>query len=261
APPPALGVPGRFPADPGGSGPRIADVTELPPSSPEGSPGHSPGHSPPIRIKEEPPSPTRSPRPEEPRNSGNSGNSGNSETPLSPSTFIDSILRENDSGAAPGNPQSQEKCLSLACLDKAELSEHLDTIDSGLENLQALLSTHGFSMDSALLDLFSPSVAVPDVTLPDLDSSLASVSSEFRGNSGEKFREFQEKNLGIPGKKKNPRPHGGKIPDFPWKILGIPQEFDPKSQPGSGFSMENLRGIFLGWIFPVEFRDFGVFWE
>ncbi|NXA00759.1 HSF1 protein, partial [Nesospiza acunhae] len=87
---------------------------------------------------------------EEPKSAGNSGNS---ETPLSPSTFIDSILRENDSGAAPGNPQSQEKCLSVACLDKSELNEHLDTIDSSLDNLQALLSTHGFSMDSALLDI------------------------------------------------------------------------------------------------------------
>ncbi|NWT09694.1 HSF1 protein, partial [Vireo altiloquus] len=90
--------------------------------------------------------------PGNPSNPGNSGNSG-AETPLSPSTFIDSILRENDPGAAPGNPQSQEKCLSVACLDKNELNEHLDTIDSGLDNLQALLSSHGFSMDSALLDV------------------------------------------------------------------------------------------------------------
>ncbi|NXH47059.1 HSF1 protein, partial [Dicaeum eximium] len=91
--------------------------------------------------------------PKNPGNAGNSGNPGNSETPLSPSTFIDSILRENDSGAAPGNPQSQEKCLSVACLDKTELNEHLDSVDSSLDNLQAMLSTHGFSMDSALLDV------------------------------------------------------------------------------------------------------------
>lgn len=178
---PYSGGPALFPAEPGApSGPIISDVTELPPSSPGASPGHSlDGRlSPVIRIKEEPPSPTRSPQVEEPKppgNCGNCGNCGNSETPLSPSTFIDSILRENEPGAAPANPQSQEKCLSVACLDKTELNEHLDTIDSSLDNLQALLSTHGFSMDSALLDLFSPSVAVPDVTLPDLDSSLASI--------------------------------------------------------------------------------------
>lgn len=84
---------------------------------------------------------------------------------------------------------------------RAELSEHLDAMDSNLDNLQTMLSSHGFSVDtSALLDvsptpptcchppcsqaqpdslplsqLFSPSVTVPDMNLPDLDSSLASV--------------------------------------------------------------------------------------
>nr|XP_021402478.1 heat shock factor protein 1 [Lonchura striata domestica] len=155
-------------------------IAELPPAGPAPSPGHS---SPPVRIKEEPPSPAPSPRGEEPRNPGNpgnpgnSGNSGSAETPLSPGTFIDSILRENDSGAAPGNGPEKfpEKCRSLACLDRSELSEHLDSVDSSLEKLQALLGSHGFSMDSALLDLFSPAVAVPEVALPDLDSGLASI--------------------------------------------------------------------------------------
>ncbi|XP_009078170.1 PREDICTED: heat shock factor protein 1-like, partial [Acanthisitta chloris] len=124
--------------------------------------------------KEEPPSPTRSPRIEEP----SPGNPPTAETPLSPSTFIDSILRDSDPGA-PGDgsaqPHSQEKCLSVACLDKNELNDHLDTIDSNLDNLQTMLTTHGFSMDSALLDLFSPSMTVTDMNLPDLDSSLASI--------------------------------------------------------------------------------------
>ncbi|XP_032112006.1 heat shock factor protein 1 isoform X3 [Sapajus apella] len=57
-----------------------------------------------------------------------------------------------------------------------ELSDHLDAMDSNLDNLQTMLSSHGFSVDtSALLDLFSPSVTVPDMSLPDLDSSLASI--------------------------------------------------------------------------------------
>ncbi|ELK38517.1 Heat shock factor protein 1 [Myotis davidii] len=48
-------------------------------------------------------------------------------------------------------------------------------MDSNLDNLQTMLSSHGFSVDnSALLDLFSPSVTVPDMNLPDLDNSLAS---------------------------------------------------------------------------------------
>ncbi|KAF6099488.1 heat shock transcription factor 1 [Phyllostomus discolor] len=84
-------------------------------------------------------------------------------------------------------------------LARAELSEHLDAMDSNLDNLQTVLTSHGFSVDTtALLDvrrapppapalprcrappdcpplsqLFSPSV--PDMNLPDLDSSLASI--------------------------------------------------------------------------------------
>ncbi|NXC33622.1 HSF1 protein, partial [Campylorhamphus procurvoides] len=71
----------------------------------------------------------------------------------SPSTFIDSILQDSEPGAGPTPPHSQEKCLSVACLDKNELNDHLDTIDSNLDNLQTMLTTHGFSMDSALLDV------------------------------------------------------------------------------------------------------------
>ncbi|NWR56016.1 HSF1 protein, partial [Bucorvus abyssinicus] len=83
------------------------------------------------------------------------------ETPLFPSTFIDSILQENKPSTTAAaaddsstQPQPPEKCLSVACLDKNELNDHLDTIDSNLDNLQTMLTTHGFSVDtSALLDV------------------------------------------------------------------------------------------------------------
>ncbi|CAM5087817.1 unnamed protein product [Eretmochelys imbricata] len=189
------------------SGPIISDVTELAQSSPSASPSGSldERYLPLVRIKEEPPSPTPSPQIEE----ASPGNPPAVETPLSPSTFIDSILQENEpSTAASDNitqPQPPEKCLSVACLDNLtrtpqmsevtrlfpsssssslhcrsqqgnELNDHLDTIDSNLDNLQTMLTTHGFSVDtSALLDLFSPSMTVTDMNLPDLDSSLASI--------------------------------------------------------------------------------------
>ncbi|XP_006032525.2 heat shock factor protein 1 [Alligator sinensis] len=192
------------------SGPIISDVTELAQSSPSASPSGSLDErsSPVVRIKEEPPSPSRSPQIEE----ASPVNPSAVETPLSPSTFIDSILQENEPStttAAASNsttqPQPPEKCLSVACLDNLtrtpqmsevtrlfpsssssshhcraqqgnELNEHLDTIDSSLDNLQTMLTTHGFSVDtSALLDLFSPSMTVTDMNLPDLDSSLASI--------------------------------------------------------------------------------------
>ncbi|XP_044309245.1 heat shock factor protein 1 isoform X3 [Varanus komodoensis] len=161
-------------------GPIISDVTELAQSSPSASPRSSLDgrSSPAVQIKEEPPSPARSPQPEEVSPVG----APPAETPLSPSAFIDSILQEEEPGgplgtAAPATqPPAPEKCLSVACLDKNELNEHLDTIDSSLDNLQAMLTTHGFSVDtSALLDLFSPSMTVADMSLPDLDSSLASI--------------------------------------------------------------------------------------
>ncbi|XP_053100680.1 heat shock factor protein 1 isoform X4 [Hemicordylus capensis] len=197
------------------SGPIISDVTELAQSSPSASPSSSLGgrSSPVVHIKEEPPSPSRSPRIEE-------SSPPAAESSLSPSAFIDSILQEDQpsstttpGAAAPSagspdlQPPSPEKCLSVACLDKCvlarppqmsevtclfpspsssslhcrpqqgnELNEHLDTIDSSLETLQTMLTTHSFSVDtSALLDLFSPSLTVTDMNLPDLDSSLASI--------------------------------------------------------------------------------------
>ncbi|XP_045417166.1 heat shock factor protein 1 isoform X3 [Lemur catta] len=195
------------------SGPIISDITELAPASPVASPGGSvderwgPRHpqpsrpptrplsgSPLVRVKEEPPSPPRSPQVEE----ASPGHPSSVDTPLSPTALIDSILRESEPtpasataltdadtgghtdarGHSPSPPPTStpEKCLSVACLDKNELSEHLDAMDSNLDNLQTMLTSHGFSVDtSALLDLFSPSVTVPDMSLPDLDSSLASI--------------------------------------------------------------------------------------
>ncbi|ELR54887.1 Heat shock factor protein 1 [Bos mutus] len=177
----------------GPPGPIISDITELAPGSPVASSGGSVDErplssSPLVRVKEEPPSPPQSPRAE-----GASPGRPSSmvETPLSPTTLIDSILRESeptpaasttplvDTGGRPPSPlpaSAPEKCLSVACLDKTELSDHLDAMDSNLDNLQTMLTSHGFSVDtSTLLDLFSPSVTVPDMSLPDLDSSLASI--------------------------------------------------------------------------------------
>ncbi|XP_045880302.1 heat shock factor protein 1 isoform X6 [Meles meles] len=196
APSPAYGSSSLYSPDAvAGSGPIISDITELAPGSPLASPGGSVDErplsgSPLVRVKEEPPSPPRSPRVEE----ASPGHpSSVVEIPLSPTALIDSILRESepappapatplmDAGARHPSPppppaSAPEKCLSVACLDKTELSEHLDAMDSNLDSLQTMLTSHGFSVDtSALLDLFSPSVTVPDMSLPDLDSSLASI--------------------------------------------------------------------------------------
>ncbi|XP_040847564.1 heat shock factor protein 1 isoform X4 [Ochotona curzoniae] len=153
------------------SGPIISDITELTPCSPLGSASASAderplSHSPLVRVKEEPPSPPRSPRVEE----ASPGRPSSVDTPLSPDTFIDSILWESEHAPAAASaaalpevggrppsappPPTPEKCLSVACLDKNELSDHLDAMDSNLDSLQNMLSGHGFSVDtSALLDI------------------------------------------------------------------------------------------------------------
>ncbi|EHH64492.1 Heat shock factor protein 1, partial [Macaca fascicularis] len=157
------------------SGPIISDITELAPASPVASPGGSIDErsSPLVRVKEEPPSPPQSPRVEE----ASPGRPSSVDTLLSPTALIDSILRESEptpasataltdarghtdtEGRPPSPPPTStpEKCLSVACLDKNELSDHLDAMDSNLDNLQTMLSSHGFSVDtSALLDHYTP---------------------------------------------------------------------------------------------------------
>ncbi|XP_023579646.1 heat shock factor protein 1 isoform X2 [Octodon degus] len=128
------------------------------------------------------------------------------ETEPAPATSATAVVATEARGHTPSPtpPSASEKCLSVACLDNLartpqmsgvarlfpcpsssflhgrvqpgnELSDHLDAMDSNLDNLQTMLTSHGFSVDtSALLDLFSPSVTMPDMSLPDLDSSLAS---------------------------------------------------------------------------------------
>ncbi|XP_077127679.1 heat shock factor protein 1 isoform X2 [Ranitomeya variabilis] len=173
---------GRYSPD-STDGPIISDVTEVAVSSPPASPDPSVQErcSPVILIKEEPLTPDSqvtsdpSPLPAE-----------DVEGSLSPTTFIDSILQENDPSVQAArddgrlSAEEKEPCLSVACLDKTELNDHVDIIDSGLDSLQSLFSGHNFSMDSStfsssFLDLFSPSLTVPELPLSDLDSSLASI--------------------------------------------------------------------------------------
>ncbi|XP_067825056.1 heat shock factor protein 1 isoform X4 [Heptranchias perlo] len=152
------------------SGPIISDITDLAQCSPSLSPSLNVERtSPMVHIKEEPPSPTANPEIEEvsPVITG-------TEEPLSPSTFIDSILEDNDTSAA--QPQPEDRCLSVACLDKNDIYNHLDRIDSSLDNLQNLLSGQTFSMESStLLDLFSPSLSAVDLNLPDVEGNLAAM--------------------------------------------------------------------------------------
>ncbi len=87
--------------------------------------------SPLVHIKEEPSSPAHSPEVEEvcPVEVEVEAVSGVPiDTPLSPSTFINSILQESELVTAPSPPPSDQKCLSVACLDKWVLPTNAHSI-------------------------------------------------------------------------------------------------------------------------------------
>ncbi|XP_061110085.1 heat shock factor protein 1 isoform X2 [Conger conger] len=166
SPSPAYTGASLFPSDsPVKSGPIISDVTDLAQTSPAevACDWTEDRRSPLVHIKEEPGSPPESPEVEEVLCTA-------ADTPLSPTTFINSILQDNEPAA------SAQKCLSLACLEKSELSDHLEGIDSGLENLQTIINGQSINFDSShLFDVFSSSLSNSDFSLPDLDNSLASI--------------------------------------------------------------------------------------
>ncbi|XP_076850157.1 heat shock factor protein 1 isoform X2 [Brachyhypopomus gauderio] len=148
------------PSSPVNTGPIISDITDLSQSSPVCADEWAEDRtSPLVHIKEEPSSPAHYPEVEEVCPVDVEVAAGTSlpvDTPLSPTTFINSILQESESAPSPTPPK--QKCLSVVCVDKTELSDHLETIDSGLENLQAFLNAQTISFDSSpLYDIFSSS--------------------------------------------------------------------------------------------------------
>ncbi|XP_064204419.1 heat shock factor protein 1 isoform X1 [Anguilla rostrata] len=190
-----------FPPDsPVKCGPIISDVTDLAQTSPTevASEWTENRRNPLVRIKEEPGSPPLSPEVEEviPGEVCSVA-----DTPLSPTTFINSILQESEPVAS-AQPDPEQKCLSIACLENApqmsevsyvcsslpstsshprplpgsELCDHLEGIDSGLENLQTIMNGQAINFDSShLFDVFSSSLSNAEFSLPDLDNSLASI--------------------------------------------------------------------------------------
>ncbi|NP_001118221.1 heat shock transcription factor 1a [Oncorhynchus mykiss] len=103
------------------------------------------------------------------------------DTPLSPINFINSILQESNEPNAASTPTTptEQKCLSLACLDKSELSDHLDSIDNGLENLQTILNAQSINFESSpFFEFFSSSLPGSEFDLESLDSIQDLLSSD-----------------------------------------------------------------------------------
>ncbi|XP_034150675.1 heat shock factor protein 1 isoform X2 [Esox lucius] len=166
------------------NGPIISDVTDLAQTSPVDVTNEwiEERTSPLVHIKEEPSSPELDEVCAAEVVVGGAGDQV--DTPLSPTTFINSILQENNEPAAspapPTNP-ADRKCLSIACLDKCrnELSDHLESIDNGLENLQTILNAQSINFESSpLFEFFSSSTPGSDFDLESLDSIQDLLSSD-----------------------------------------------------------------------------------
>ncbi|KAM4725424.1 heat shock factor protein 1 isoform 2-T2 [Anableps anableps] len=213
------------PDSPLNSGPIISDITEEAPSSPEDAVTDwtdlEENHS--TFIKEEPSSPEVEECPvlEVEQDSL----PANVDTPLSPTTFINSILQEetqlpqvtsstttatntpaappvvvmspastepvqsaptvkspapvasSNPASAPSPAKPQQKCQTVARLDRCELSDHVDSIDNSLENLQGILNSQTFTFDpSHLMEFFSSSIPSADFDIESLDNLLSDES-------------------------------------------------------------------------------------
>uniref|UniRef100_A0A673LK18 Heat shock factor protein 1-like n=1 Tax=Sinocyclocheilus rhinocerous TaxID=307959 RepID=A0A673LK18_9TELE len=175
------------------TGPIISDITELAQSNPVATEEWVEDRtSPLVHIKEEPSSPAHSPEVEElcPVEVEVEAVSGVPvDTPLSPTTFINSILQESEPVTAPTPPPNDQKCLSVACLDKTELSDHLETIDSGLENLQQILNAQSINFDTSPFFDFNHTSAV-SLQIQDLLSPEPVKETESGADSGDSGKQL-----------------------------------------------------------------------
>ncbi|XP_063041802.1 heat shock factor protein 1 isoform X2 [Engraulis encrasicolus] len=221
------------------TGPIISDITDLAQTSPVTTEwiDDSERTSPLVHIKEEPSSPTTTHESEVEEMCPVEVEVLPQDTPLSPTTFINAILQEsepptpapataNPPGAAaataaaaaaaattataplqvPVTPTLSQslnridpRCLSLACIDRTELSDHLDSIDNGLENLQSILNAQSINFDSSpIYDILSSSAINPDFDLDSLttiqellsDTPKEPESSNNAANTGKQLVQY-----------------------------------------------------------------------
>ncbi|XP_068188616.1 heat shock factor protein 1 [Antennarius striatus] len=201
-----------FAPDASPSGPIISDITEVatPLAQEVVCDWVDTGENQSVIVKLEPSSPDKEEGPLL------EGGALSVDTPLSPTTFINSILQDetppppNTSspapptvspvvvtspspvGTHPPTPASQSpssvvtrdislssahpetKCQTVACIDRHELSDHVESIDSSLENLQSILNSQTITFDtSPLMEFFTSSFPAGDFDIDSLDTLLS----------------------------------------------------------------------------------------
>ncbi|XP_056877020.1 heat shock factor protein 1 isoform X1 [Takifugu flavidus] len=216
------------------SGPIISDITEV----------HSPveeevvtdmthaGDMQTVNVKEEPPSPEADVCP------ALEVEALPVDTPLSPTTFINSILQDDipltactsaaspttaspvvvtstaspglttptspsaSPAAVPNSGASPLTCQTVACIDRCELSDHVENIESSLENLQNMLNTQTFTFDaSPLMELLTTSGASGEFDIESLNTLLSddvAKGSDDSGNTGKELVHYMATPLQTP---------------------------------------------------------------
>ncbi|XP_013877891.1 heat shock factor protein 1 isoform X2 [Austrofundulus limnaeus] len=110
--------------------------------------------------------------------------------PPSPPTIQTADPVINPTSASPPSPATpRKKCQAVACLDRTELVDHVDSIDNGLENLQTILNSQTFTFDpSPLMEFFSSPGPTPDFDIDSLDTLLAEEApKESEGSTGKQL--------------------------------------------------------------------------
>ncbi|XP_068602942.1 heat shock factor protein 1 [Brachionichthys hirsutus] len=198
------------------SGPIISDVTEVatPTAQDLVSDWMDAGESQSVSVKLEPPSPDGEECPVL------EGGVLSVDTPLSPTTFINSILQDetqlmanattapttvapvvtgpSTAGPLPPAPASQlpssasapnatlssaHPCQTVACIDRLQLSDHVESIDGSLENL---LNSQSVTFDtSPLMEFFSSTFPAGDFDIDSLDTLLSDDFAKGSDESGD----------------------------------------------------------------------------
>ncbi|XP_030002911.1 heat shock factor protein 1 isoform X2 [Sphaeramia orbicularis] len=97
-----------------------------------------------------------------------------SSTSTGPSQSPGAVQTSNSAPSPCPSPSTQQKCQTIACIDRSELLDHVDSIDYSLENLQNVLNSQTFSFDtSPLIEFFGSSLPSGDFDLDSLDTLLS----------------------------------------------------------------------------------------
>uniref|UniRef100_A0A3P9KLI3 Heat shock transcription factor 1 n=1 Tax=Oryzias latipes TaxID=8090 RepID=A0A3P9KLI3_ORYLA len=139
----------------------------------------------------------------------------------SPASQPSAPVTPHSAGSGPATPQ--QKCQTIACInrflpppagglppelwrivptqpDKSELSDHVDNIDSTLDNLQTILNAQTFTFDtSPLMEFFSSSGSTGDFDLDSLDTLLSDEAPKAsEGDTGKQLVQYTATPVQVP---------------------------------------------------------------